>query len=91
MNISLPRPMKAWLDREVDRSGFGTASEYIRDLIRRAQAEHAELEESLVRALKEGPSRKMTDADWERIRRNGQKIAAILRSAHRPAARRKSA
>lgn len=37
MNISLPDSLKAFVDAEVDRRGFGTSSEYIRSLIRLEQ------------------------------------------------------
>lgn len=35
MNISLPEPLKAFVDAEVSRRGFGSSSEYVRSLIRR--------------------------------------------------------
>ena len=41
MNISLPDSLKAFVDAEVDRRGFGTSSEYIRSLIRREQEREA--------------------------------------------------
>jgi antitoxin ParD1/3/4 len=37
MNISLPDGMKAFVDEQVAQRGYGTSSEYIRDLIRREQ------------------------------------------------------
>ena len=37
MNISLPDGMKEFVDEQVARRGYGTSSEYIRDLIRREQ------------------------------------------------------
>lgn len=37
MNISLPDGMKAFIDEQVAQRGYGTSSEYIRDLIRREQ------------------------------------------------------
>lgn len=37
MNISLPDGMKAFIDEQVVQRGYGTSSEYIRDLIRREQ------------------------------------------------------
>ncbi len=36
MNISLPRPLKEFVDEQVKR-GYGTSSEYVRELIRRDQ------------------------------------------------------
>ncbi|MDB5861647.1 MAG: addiction module antitoxin [Ramlibacter sp.] len=37
MNISLPDGMKAFVDEQVTDRGYGTSSEYVRDLIRREQ------------------------------------------------------
>ena len=35
MNISLPDSLKAFVDAQVDRRGFGTSNEYVRELIRK--------------------------------------------------------
>ncbi len=35
MNISLPDSLKDFVDQRVVSSGYGTSSEYVRDLIRR--------------------------------------------------------
>lgn len=35
MNISLPTSLKALVDEQVEERGYGTVSEYVRDLIRR--------------------------------------------------------
>jgi len=37
MNISLPDSMKDFIDEQVADKGYGTSSEYVRDLIRREQ------------------------------------------------------
>jgi antitoxin ParD1/3/4 len=37
MNVSLPDAMKEFVDEQVSRRGYGTSSEYVRDLIRREQ------------------------------------------------------
>jgi antitoxin ParD1/3/4 len=37
MNISLPDDMKEFVDRQVAERGYGTSSEFLRDLIRREQ------------------------------------------------------
>ena len=37
MNISLPETMKSFVDEQVSRRGYGTSSEYVRDLIRKDQ------------------------------------------------------
>lgn len=37
MNISLPDTLKAYVDEQVTGRGFGTSSEYVRELIRKDQ------------------------------------------------------
>jgi antitoxin ParD1/3/4 len=37
MNISLPEPLKNFVDEHVANAGYGTSSEYVRELIRRDQ------------------------------------------------------
>lgn len=37
MNISLPDALKAYVDQQVGARGYGTSSEFIRDLIRKDQ------------------------------------------------------
>ncbi|HJU21410.1 MAG TPA: type II toxin-antitoxin system ParD family antitoxin [Casimicrobiaceae bacterium] len=35
MNISLPDALKEYVDQQVEQRGYGTSSEYVRELIRR--------------------------------------------------------
>jgi len=37
MNISLPEAMKTFIDEQVNKRGYSTSSEYVRELIRRDQ------------------------------------------------------
>jgi antitoxin ParD1/3/4 len=37
MNISLPETLKAFVDEQVSQRGYGTSSEYVRELIRKDQ------------------------------------------------------
>jgi antitoxin ParD1/3/4 len=37
MNISLPDTLKSFVDEQVSERGFGTSSEYVRELIRKDQ------------------------------------------------------
>lgn len=37
MNISLPDSLKSFVDDQVSQRGYGTSSEYVRELIRRDQ------------------------------------------------------
>lgn len=37
MNISLPESLKSFVDQQVSERGYGTSSEYVRELIRKDQ------------------------------------------------------
>jgi antitoxin ParD1/3/4 len=43
MNISLPGPMKTWVENQTKNGRYGNASDYIRDLIRRDQDRRAKV------------------------------------------------
>jgi antitoxin ParD1/3/4 len=70
MNISLPDEMKAFIEAQLARDGYASASEYLRALIRDAQKRQAkqELEAKLLEGL-QGPATEMTPEDWEDMRR----------------------
>lgn len=53
VTISLPEPMKAWVEAEAGNGQYSGVSDYIRDLIRRDQDSKAR-REALVQALIEG-------------------------------------
>jgi antitoxin ParD1/3/4 len=82
MNISLPEPLKEWVDSQVAAGGYGTASEYVRQLLRDEQQRRLrdQIDRTLLESLDSGPSTPMTADDWDRIRREGRKrIAAKKR------------
>ena len=53
MNISLPDSMKAFIDERLRDDGYGTASEYVRELVREDQKrrEEKKLEALLLKRL----------------------------------------
>lgn len=53
MNVSLPDPMKSWVEDQVAEGRFGNSSDYVRDLIRRDQERRAALQ-ALQAAVDEG-------------------------------------
>lgn len=75
INISLPQPMKDWVEKQVASGGFDTVSDYFRQLVRAEQRRriHEHIDNNLHAALDSGESTPMTQADWERIRREGRK------------------
>jgi len=71
MNVSLPDEMKAFVEEQVQRGGYSTASEYLRELIRKAQKRAAmeRLEKLLLEGLDSGPPIPVTPEFWEERRR----------------------
>lgn len=72
MNISLPDDMKAFIEAEAARQGFGTVSEYMRAVIRETQAKAArrrQVDALLLEGLDSGPATPFTAEDWESIHR----------------------
>jgi antitoxin ParD1/3/4 len=69
MNISLPEPLKLFVEEQVNKGGYSTASEYLRELIREAQRrkEHQELEAKLLAGL-QSPTSEMTADEWMTLR-----------------------
>jgi antitoxin ParD1/3/4 len=55
MNISLPAALKSFVDDQVERRGYGTSSEYVRDLIRKDQ-ERTRLRDLLLEGAASDPA-----------------------------------
>ena len=53
MSVSLPDPMKAWLERQAEGGRYGNASDYVRDLIRKDQERKAAID-AVQAAITEG-------------------------------------
>ena len=71
LNISLPEPMRAYVDQQVAQGGYSTASEYIRQLVREDQKRAAKerLQALLMEGVESGPSHEMSAADWDDLQR----------------------
>ena len=54
MNISLPVPMKTWVEEHVQSGHYANASEYVRDLIRRDNAQREILRQALIEGEQSG-------------------------------------
>lgn len=69
INISLPEVLKTYIDKRVVAGGYGTVSEYIRDLVRQDQRQsQQELETLLLEGLDSEAATPMTSDDWIEIR-----------------------
>jgi antitoxin ParD1/3/4 len=78
MNVSLPDEMKAFVEDQATKNGFGTVSEYMRSIIRELQKQTARqrLDALIIEGLDSGPATPLTKKDWEHIRREGRKVIA---------------
>ena len=68
LNISLPKPLKRFVEEQTAAEGYTSASEYIRELIRAARRRRArghQLETLLLEGLDSGPCVEADDAYWE--------------------------
>ncbi|UOA16624.1 type II toxin-antitoxin system ParD family antitoxin [Sulfitobacter dubius] len=59
MNISLPEPMKSWVEHQAKSGRFANSSDYVRDLIRRDHARQeaiAEIQVAVDAGFESGPA-----------------------------------
>ena len=71
MNISLPDPMKEWVEAQARTGRYSNASDYVRDLIRRDQERAqglAELQRLITEGMESGVSNRSMDEILELAR-----------------------
>jgi len=56
MNVSLPDPMREWVEAQIKGGEYANASDYIRDLIRHDQRRRQSLEAAIQEGLESGRS-----------------------------------
>ena len=71
MNISLPDPLKQFVDGQIAQGRYSSASEYVRELIRADEKRKTEeqLEAKLLEGLNSTES-ELTPADWSVLRKD---------------------
>jgi antitoxin ParD1/3/4 len=78
MTISLPDPMKDWIETRIKQGEYASASDYVRDLVRRdrGQMERPELTiEDLRRIVDESRLSGVSNKTFEDIIAEGDRIA----------------
>jgi antitoxin ParD1/3/4 len=79
MTVSLPDPMKDWIEAQITRGEYASVSDYVRDLIRRDRARREtelsidDLRKLVVDAKASGVSNRSVDeifADAEKVARS---------------------
>lgn len=75
MNISLPDPMKAWVETQTSSGRYDNASEYVRDLIRHDQdraSKISAMQKLVDEAFESGISDKSLDDIWAAAKARAQ-------------------
>jgi antitoxin ParD1/3/4 len=67
MNVSLPQALKSFVDEQVNSRGYGTSSEYVRELIRKDQ-DRQRLRDLLLAGAASAPAEPADAAFFERLR-----------------------
>jgi len=78
LTISLPDSLREFIDREVQTKGYGNVSEYVRGLLRDAQAKEADarLESLLIEGLTAGEDIPLAPSFWSELKQDAAKILA---------------
>ena len=74
MNISLPDSLKAFVDEQVTQRGYGTSSEYVRELIRK-DADRLRLRGLLLEGAASAPAAPADTAYFDVLRKRVQRRA----------------
>jgi antitoxin ParD1/3/4 len=67
MNISLPDTLKTFVDQQVSERGYGTSSEYVRELIRRDR-DREQLRGLLMEGASSPPTEPIDDRYFDNLR-----------------------
>jgi antitoxin ParD1/3/4 len=72
MNVSLPDSLKEFVDEQVERRGYGTSSEYVRELIRRDH-DRTKLRDMLLEGAASAPGKEVGKGYFDVLRREVRK------------------
>lgn len=81
--MAKPDSMRTYVEEQVANGGYGTASEYFRELVRNDQKRKAQerLEVLLLEGLNSGTATGITAQDWQDIRQTVRKKIANQQSS----------
>jgi antitoxin ParD1/3/4 len=75
MNISVPDPMKDWVQAQIDEGKYASSSDYVRDLIRKDQERKdklAALQAAITRGMESGEAGEL---DMDAIKQKARELA----------------
>ena len=75
MNISLPESLKDFVDEQVNERGYGTSSEYVRELIRKDQ-DRLGLRALLLAGARSAQTKPVNEAYFDSLRRKAKRGSA---------------
>jgi antitoxin ParD1/3/4 len=86
ITISLPEPLKDFVDRQRSSRGFGNVSEYFRTLLREAQEKEREtrIEELLLEGLTTGEDIPLDKKFWKDLRAEAGEMIEARKKRKRP-------
>ena len=70
MNISLPNPMRDWVDQQIQGGRYSNNSDYVRDLIRRDQERRDKtfaLQQAITKGVESGLDGKLDMSEIKRL------------------------
>ena len=70
LNISIPPALKSWVDHRVAEGRYSSASDYMRDLVRRDQESEPDDVEWIKAMLAEGEASGVIDKDAKQVLRD---------------------
>jgi antitoxin ParD1/3/4 len=76
MNVSLPDPMKDWVEAQAETGRYSNASDYVRDLIRKDQ-ERADKIANLQKLITEGIESGISDQSMDDILKSARLRAGV--------------
>ena len=77
MNISVPDPMKNWVQAQIDDGKYASSSDYVRDLVRKDQHKRdklAALQAAITLGLESGQSGEL---DMESIKQKARQMVGL--------------
>jgi antitoxin ParD1/3/4 len=82
VTISLPDSLKAFLETQIASKGYGNVSEYVRSLLREAQAKEndARLQTLLLEGLSSGAGEIVTEEFWNDLKAEAIELLAKEKS-----------